>query len=151
MMMNKRSGWMAAAAFVLGMAMGQTAFAQAVIQVDPSAQENPNGETSNIKVLPPAYEAQMMRLAEILGGLHYLRELCGANEGQTWRDEMKNLIDAEEPSPERRVALIAQFNRGFRAYREIYRECTPAAIEANDRYIRQGIQLSAEIPNRYGR
>ena len=138
-------------AFVLGLAMSGASSAQQVITVDPSKKEDPAGETSNIKVLPPAYEAQMMRLAEILGGLHYLRELCGANEGQTWRDEMKKLIDAEEPTNERRVALIAQFNRGFRAYREIYRECTPAAIEANDRYIRQGIQLSAEIPNRYGR
>jgi len=35
---------------------------------------------------------------EILGALHYLRGLCGANEGQKWRNEMQALVDAEAPS-----------------------------------------------------
>ncbi len=123
--------------------------AQEIVKVDPDAQEAPKQPT--ITVLPPAYDDQMMRLAEILGALHYLRELCGAKEEQLWRDEMKNLIDQEEPTAERRAMLIARFNRGFRGYHEIYRDCTPAAIEANNRYIRQGTRLAGEIPNRYGR
>ena len=28
------------------------------------------------------YDSKLMRLAEILGAVHYLRELCGAQEGQ---------------------------------------------------------------------
>ena len=102
------------------------------------------------QLLPPAYEAQMMRLAEILGSLHYLRELCGAGDGQRWRDEMESLLEKEEPTPQRRAELIGRFNRGFRGYKEIYRECTPAAAEAANRYLRQGIRLADEIPNRYG-
>ena len=43
--------------------------------------------------------------AEIMGALHYLRELCGAREGQTWRSEMQALIEAEAPSGERRDRL----------------------------------------------
>ena len=99
----------------------------------------------------PAYDDQMMRLAEILGSLHYLRALCGADEGQMWRDEMQKLIEAEEPVEARRAQLIASFNRGYRGYQEIYRECTAAASEAANRFLEQGMKISADIPNRYGR
>ena len=68
-----------------------------------------------------------MRLAEILGALHYLRALCGANEGQKWRDEMQALLDAEAPSGDRRNRLVANFNRGYRGFQQTYRTCTPAA------------------------
>ncbi len=120
--------------------------AQEVIKVNPDTKAGPQ-----VTILPPAYDEQMMRLAEVLGALHYLRELCGAKEEQLWRDEMKNLIEMEEPTVERRAILIARFNRGFRGFQEIHRKCSNAAIEANDRYLRQGIRLANEIPNRYGR
>src|SRR5262249_39691004 len=35
------------------------------------------------------FDASLQRLAEILGALHYLRSICGANEGQKWRNEMQ--------------------------------------------------------------
>ena len=104
-----------------------------------------------ISVLPPAYDDQMMRLAEILGALHYLRALCDSNEEQLWRERMTFLIANEEPTDERKARLIANFNKGFRGFREIYRECTPTAVTAANRYLRQGARLSAEIPDRYGR
>ena len=119
----------------------------APLAVPASAQEE---APAQVEVLPPAYDPQMMRLAEILGSLHYLRDLCEAGEGQRWREQMEALIEAEEPTPQRRAALIARFNRGFRGYKEIYRECTPAAAEAANRYLRQGVRLAAEIPGRYG-
>ena len=113
-----------------------------------SAQE---GAPAQVEVLPPAYDDQMMRLAEILGSLHYLRALCEAGEGQRWREQMEAMLTAEQPTPQRRAELIARFNRGFRGFKEIYRECTPAAAEAANRYLRQGIRLAAEIPGRYGK
>lgn len=114
------------------------------------AQEQ-DAPQQQIKVLPPAYDAQMMRLSEILGSLHYLRELCGANEGQQWRELMQQLIRTESPTPERQAEMTNRFNRGFRAFRETHRECTDAALEANNRYIFEGIKISSEIPARYGR
>ncbi len=125
---------------VAGFAAPVTAFAQ---QSEPARPQ--------IRTLPPAYNDQMLRLAEILGSLHYLRELCGADEGQLWRDQMLNLIDKEEPTEERRAELISRFNRGFRTFREIYRACTPPAVQAVELYLRQGSRLAGEIPNRYGR
>jgi len=120
-----------------------------------TSEPEADGETKQaipeIKFLPPAYEDQMMRLSEILGALHYLRELCRAKEGQIWRDQMTKLIVAEGPSEARKARMIANFNKGFRGFREIYRECTPTAVVAANRYVKQGVKISAEIPDRYGR
>ena len=44
------------------------------------------------------FDGNLQRLAEILGALHYLRNICGANEGQKWRNEMQNLVDGEAPN-----------------------------------------------------
>lgn len=122
-----------------------TSFAQSDAN-PPAEQEKPV-----IKTLPPAYNDQMLRLAEILGAIHYLRDLCDAREGMLWREQMENIITNEEPTPERKSALISRFNRGYRTYREIYRQCTTSAVEAVNLYMRQGTRLTGEIPNRYGR
>jgi uncharacterized protein (TIGR02301 family) len=95
------------------------------------------------------YEADMQRLAEILGALHYLRAICGANEGQTWRNEMQALADAEAPGGERRDRLIASFNRGYRGFQQTYRNCTPAANLAIRRYLDEGAKIARDITARY--
>src|SRR5690606_25741597 len=38
------------------------------------------------------FETELERLSEILGALHYLRGLCGAKDGQKWRNEMRALL-----------------------------------------------------------
>jgi uncharacterized protein (TIGR02301 family) len=95
------------------------------------------------------YETDMLRLAEILGALHYLRGLCGSNEGQTWRSDMQALIDAEAPSGERRDRLIASFNRGYRGFQQSYRSCTPSADLAIRRYLEEGARIARDITARY--
>ena len=95
------------------------------------------------------YEADMQRLAEILGALHYLRALCGANEGQTWRNEMQALVDAEAPGGDRRDRLIGSFNRGYRGFQQTYRTCTPAANVAIRRYLDEGAKIARDITARY--
>jgi uncharacterized protein (TIGR02301 family) len=95
------------------------------------------------------YEAEMQRLSEILGALHYLRDVCGAKEGQTWRNEMQALVDAEAPSGERRERLIASFNRGYRGFQQTYRTCTPAADYAIRRYLEEGSKIARDITARY--
>jgi uncharacterized protein (TIGR02301 family) len=95
------------------------------------------------------YEADMQRLAEILGALHYLRAICGANEGQTWRNEMQALVDAEAPGNDRRERLIGSFNRGYRGFQQTYRTCTPAANLAIRRYLDEGAKIARDITARY--
>jgi len=95
------------------------------------------------------FEADLSRLAEILGALHYLRGVCGANEGQKWREQMQALIEAEGQSPERRAKLSAAFNQGYRGFQQTYRTCTPAADLAIRRYLVEGAKIAREVTARY--
>jgi uncharacterized protein (TIGR02301 family) len=95
------------------------------------------------------YDAELQRLAEILGSLQYLRTVCGAKEGQKWRDEMQSLIDAEAPGGERRRKIVASFNNGYRGFEQTYRTCTPAADLAIRRYLDEGAKIAREITARY--
>ena len=100
---------------------------------------------------PPApYDGNLQRLAEIMGALHYLRGLCGANDGQKWRTEIQALIDAEAPTGERRARMIASFNRGYRGFQQSYRTCTPAAGIVIRRYLEEGSRIAREVTARYG-
>jgi len=95
------------------------------------------------------FDGSLQRLAEILGALHYLRNICGANEGQKWRNEMQAIMDAEVPSGERRLRMIASFNRGYRGYQLSYRTCTPAAEIVIRRYLEEGSKIAREMTARY--
>jgi len=96
-----------------------------------------------------AFEADLQRLSEILGALHYLRGVCGANEGAKWRNEMQALMDAEAQAPERRAKMVASFNRGYSSFQQTYRTCTPAADVAIRRYLDEGAKIAREITARY--
>lgn len=100
--------------------------------------------------VPPPYEGELSRIAEILGALHYLRPLCGAADKVRWRDEMQALITAEQPPPPRRDRMIASFNRSYNAYEQTYRTCTPSADLAIKRFVEEGARLSREIATKYG-
>ncbi len=98
----------------------------------------------------PPYEKEMVRLAEILGSVHYLRELCGADEGQTWRSLMQQLLDAENPTPERRAKLVDSFNRGYHGFQQSYHRCTDTAVYLIRTYMDEGADLAQKIASRYG-
>ena len=113
-------------------------------QLQPQAQRQP----------PPAprtapYDRDLQRLSEILGALHFLRGICGSNEGQKWRNEAQALIDAEAPSGERHDQMVSSFNRGYRSFQQSYRTCTPAADLAIRRYLGEGAKIAREITARY--
>ena len=91
------------------------------------------------------YDDKLMRLAEILGAIHYLRELCSAQEGQRWRRQMSALIDAEGTSAKRRSRLVRKFNRGYKGYKRTYHSCTKPAILAISRFLKEGSTLSQAI------
>lgn len=95
------------------------------------------------------YDRDLQRLSEILGALHYLRNICGANEGQLWRDQMQALVEAETQAGERRDRMIVNFNRGYRGFQQSYRTCTPAAQVAIRRYLDEGARLARDITSRY--
>lgn len=88
------------------------------------------------------YDEQLMRLSEILGAVHYLRELCSANDGQLWREHMRALIDSETASAQRKARITRSFNQGYRNYSRTYTTCTPSAQTAIDRFMAEGVEIS---------
>lgn len=88
------------------------------------------------------YDDKLLRLSEILGAIHYLRELCGANEGQYWRERMRDLMEAEGSSALRKARLTRAFNQGYRSYSRTYNTCSPSAQTAVTRFIGEGAELS---------
>jgi uncharacterized protein (TIGR02301 family) len=131
----------------------RTGFAAAVIgfafATGPAhAQDAP--ETPPPPTVAP-YDDGLVRLSEILGSMHYLRELCGASEGTLWRDQMQGVIDAEQAEGGRLARLVDGFNRGYDGFKAVYRTCTPAATLAVDRYMQEGARIARDIAARYGR
>ncbi len=88
------------------------------------------------------YDDRLLRLAEILGAVHFLRELCGANEGQYWRERMDDVMRAEGSSALRQARLTRGFNQGYRNYARTYSTCTPTAQTAITRFLTEGAQIS---------
>jgi uncharacterized protein (TIGR02301 family) len=100
---------------------------------------------------PPPYEQRLIRLAEILGSVHYLRNLCLNQPEDGWRRSMQELIDKETADePKRRERMTAAFNRGYRTFASVYTACTEPATLAEERYRAEGATLASEIVARFG-
>jgi len=134
---------------ILAIALVASAQAQTRAQAQRAAETPPTPQTPQIQGGPAPFEPDLMRLSEILGALQYLRPLCGANEGQKWREQMQALLEAEAPSGDRRNRMVTNFNRGYRSFQQTYRTCTPAANVAVRRYLDEGSKISREITARY--
>ena len=88
------------------------------------------------------YDERLMRLSEILGAVHYLRELCGANDGSLWRDRMREIMEGEGSTALRRAKLTRSFNNGYRSYGRTYQSCTPSAQTAITRFLAEGSEIA---------
>lgn len=91
------------------------------------------------------YDERLLRLTEVLGSIHYLRELCGANEGQLWRDRMRELLDADTPSALRRARLTRSFNTGYRNFSRTYTSCTPTAQTTAAKFLTEAAQIADNL------
>lgn len=98
----------------------------------------------------PPYEPQLLKLAEIIGSLSYLRTLCETREAQDWRERMAALLESEGRSPQRRERLASAYNRGFRAYSATHRTCSDGTQEASSRLAQEGEKLAKTLAGRFG-
>jgi uncharacterized protein (TIGR02301 family) len=133
---------MVAAAAALALAAPAPAFAQNATAAQKQHQAPAPTPPKAVATDDRPYDTQLFRLAEILGTLHYLRALCGANEGQVWREHMRELVASEGTSALRRAKLVESFNRGYRDYSRTYRTCTQPAIVAIQRYMEQASAIT---------
>lgn len=84
-------------------------------------------------------------LAEILGRVHYMRNLCAPGEDPVWRDAMMELIRLEEPSRADRLEMTRRFNQGYHAARERFPECNAAARREMEELAAEGARLSSRL------
>ncbi|MDH4413913.1 MAG: TIGR02301 family protein [Rhizobium sp.] len=116
-------------------------------------------QESNEAVVPPPvetekptpYDDRLARLSEIIGAVHYLRNLCKADGEPEWRQSLQDLLDAEtRTEPKRRARMTAAYNRGYRSFASVYTSCTAAAVRAEENYRNEGATLATEITARFG-
>jgi len=127
------------------LASGLAALMLAVVAIGPHASAQESSETPGQRQDTRPYDEPLFQLAEVLGAVHYLRALCGADEGQKWRDQMRGLVDAEGASPLRRARLVRSFNKGYRGYGRTYRRCTDLARRSIERLMKEGRTLARRI------
>lgn len=97
----------------------------------------------------PPYESQLIQLAETLGSLHYLSNLCG-DKTSVWREQMNTLLTTEKTDASRRKNLVSSFNNSYQTYADNYNHCTDQALKAIERFKIQGEKLSEALVAHYG-
>ena len=126
------------------------AFAQNAAPSEPAPAPPPSVAIGPSQAVAP-YDERLARLSEILGSVHYLRNLCNPGKEDEWRTAMQQLLEKETANePKRRERMTAAFNRGYRSFASVYTNCTPAAIIAEERYRIEGATLATEIAARFG-
>ena len=92
------------------------------------------------------YDDNLIELAEVLGGAHYLRILCDGRGDQRWRDFMRGVISRE---PRFRNAMVEGFNRGYREEEQRFSDCTRSASQAEAELRARGIRLADGLGARH--
>jgi uncharacterized protein (TIGR02301 family) len=118
-------------------------------QTPPPTQPQPSAAPAP-EPPPTPYEPDLLRMAEIMGSVAFLRSLCTAPDAAEWPQRMQQLIEAEGTTPGRKERLAGAYNRGYRAFALTYRVCTPSATEATNRYLDEGDRLARNLSSRYG-
>jgi uncharacterized protein (TIGR02301 family) len=143
----RRSVWPAMAIVVAmaGLTIAPTTPAMAQYTIEDIIRNAPDPEK------PTPYDGRLGRLSEVVGAVHYLRNLCNKQSEPEWRDAVQALIDVEtKDEPKRRARLTAAYNRGYRSFASVYTSCTAAAVRAEENYRNEGATLATEITARYG-
>lgn len=92
------------------------------------------------------YRGQLVELAEVLGGSHYLRTLCDGSGAQRWRDYMRGIIERE---PQYNAVLVEGFNRGYRNEESRFHTCDPQAVQTEAELRAQGLRVSQALRARH--
>lgn len=139
------AGALAALLAVLPQVEAQTSTRPANRPAAPQTQPPPQPEA------PAApYETDLLKVSEVMGGLALLQQVCAAPAAESWTERMRALMEAEGRSPAIRDRLAGAYNKGFRAYALMHRDCTPVSREAAARLAREGEALARQIASRYG-
>lgn len=110
----------------------------------PSSAQQPQAE-------PPArgedwYRGQLVELAEVLGGSHYLRILCEGRGDQRWRNYMRGVIERE---PDYNAQLVEAFNRGYRNEEARFPVCDETTRQMEAELRARGLRVAQALSARH--
>lgn len=100
---------------------------------------------------PTAFDPDLLRLTEIAGALTMLDAVCGGASPAIWRDKIRALIEAQQMGETDRRRYVDAFNRGYRTFAAVRRDCTEQTAYARQRYLDEGAALAARLGERFGR
>ncbi|MCB1508140.1 MAG: TIGR02301 family protein [Hyphomicrobiaceae bacterium] len=112
------------------------------------APAGPSGAQTAIPA--PPFEADLLRLAEILGTLAHLEPLCGLDAPSAETD-MQALLQGEDLGEETRNRLADRYNRAFRLVVAAQPRCTGNSRAVLATYRSEGADLARAIVERFGR
>jgi uncharacterized protein (TIGR02301 family) len=90
-------------------------------------------------------ENGLERLAEILGSVHHLREVCGANEGALWRNKMIDMMNVAALDAEHRQRMISHFNEGYYQAQTAFPGCSGRAAARANALFDEAHRLAARL------
>ncbi len=91
------------------------------------------------------HQTRLVRIAEIMGGLHYLRGICDKENNQVWRGNMLRLLDLEQPPQDVRERMVSRFNSYFDREKRSYSTCNRKTTREIKRLAGEGQQLTSEL------
>ena len=108
-------------------------YLQTVLAVDiaKSRQSAPQAAPPPAEEMAP-YQNQILLLAELLGSVAFLADLCPsghdiAENGEIWRQKAKILSETEGKSETIKALIAGAYNKGYLDYEVNYHVCTDVA------------------------
>ncbi|MEM8797225.1 MAG: TIGR02301 family protein [Pseudomonadota bacterium] len=96
------------------------------------------------------YEADLLRLSEIIGSVHFLSLICAPEDGLIWHEKMQEMIEAEGTTELRRAKLVERFNSGFSGFQATYQKCTPSAETVRARFLEEAEDIVLRLTRDFG-
>jgi uncharacterized protein (TIGR02301 family) len=91
------------------------------------------------------YRTQLVSLAEVLGGSHYLRIVCDGRGDQRWRDYMRGVI---QRAPQYNGVLVEGFNRGYRQEEARFPVCDQTTRQMEAELRARGVRIAQGLSAR---
>jgi uncharacterized protein (TIGR02301 family) len=141
-------------AVLLSLAVSVTFLPGSALCSPAAAASAPTPPSAPLPAPPPAppqpYDAQLLRLSEILGSLSYLSSICDPTQQDPFRAQMQALLDAEATASPRREEFAGAYNRGYRGLAGIYARCTDNARALVGRFRDEGAGITRQVRKMYG-
>lgn len=103
---------------------------------------------------PTHFEPQLLKMAELMGSLAFLADICPDGDGKTqsgqiWRDKTALLMEAETSGLRLKGLMAGAYNRGYSELEVNYKGCAEPALALYEHDLEVVHKLSQDLTRRY--